>query len=924
MNRIQLFDETRAYEERVRPNAKEIMQTTPQSYSNQRYLRKVKEYGVPQQEYDKCGIIPELSVIWYSKACKLYLWRYESNDMEEISTFSSEILFVDVFKPRKGIFNHKILYCLLVITEDQAMVYGVERDTCFLVNTDMIATIPYTTRCYQIINGNIYIGCADGNVYEVIYKGSEAWVFKNMYLYDPNASVVSNFIPSILKRKKPEIKSMSCNDRYLLTLSRVVTIYNIEGGFYKVKEVSITKEYVGIQIIESRDDDVLFYCIQKDGTRDFYDSKFLFSKKCSLNDSVSEILNLKISSTSERYCLVHKSQYQGALVGFVQFNDFQNVNYDKLKPSENQEVLSLKEEVFTFKLYGEELFFVTRSKIMFYEILSPRKYITCNRIEDVYNVFKNFGERESLILYYQLLSNNEDVSKIEYLCVKSEENQMKCLCSLIYRELKTMMFTPIRELWSDDRRKDLERIQFRFSNLLKKIKNINAKAALELLELYVQSIFYLSLLFDYSICVGNINFYKLLFCNEEEFKKRTLKELIEVFKANQSVDPLINTLGNKAPLYLPIDEVFYQRGFELLKKYPSRDKLWESLKNFRNIVFNEEVIKKYNELGFFSGSLTLIRQHFDFSYEKEVELLKTCVRCQGAVNQGLEDTREDFMYAFFEALCQNLKGNLFASSCTCCDSKSSMTLSSVIKIQSPFLEKFLHEKTITDNDPLIFELHWKYLAFRNERLKAVKSLLYLVDNKKITLEQRIDLLEKAKTVSLHTEMDNELKLRFELLDIQKSLVGRGNKDPIISNILLSADELFNDYAYKYPDLALKIISISNFSDKNIISDFWCEGMKGDFKEASNFLLNNKLDGSVMDLEIISSILIKKMKEGDELSKVLLEAGFNYYEIKKMIELKMKKENHPHLRNILLNELNVLIEQEPKCNKIEKLCIPSKH
>ncbi|EOB13176.1 Nucleoporin NUP170 [Nosema bombycis CQ1] len=251
-----------------------------------------------------------------------------------------------------------------------------------------------------------------------------------------------------------------------------------------------------------------------------------------------------------------------------------------------------------------------------------------------------------------------------------------------------------------------------------------------------------------------------------------------------------------------------------------------------------------------------------------------------------------------------------------------MNLCSIIKIQNPFLEKFLLDKSQNDNDPRIFELHWKYLAYRNERIKAAKSLIYLAGNKKESLEQRVDLLEKARTVSLHTEIENEIKTRFELLDIQKNLIEKGVKDPIITNVLLSADELFNDYAYKYPSLALKIISISNFTDKNVIKNYWIEGMKGDFRTACNFLLNNKLDGTVMDLEIISSILIEKLKNGDELGKILLEAGFNFYDIKKMIQTKIKKENHPIIRNILIENLNLLIKEESKNDKIEKVGITS--
>lgn len=914
--------EARRYEERKRPSVRDIYTGSDQTYAVQKMLVKRREMGIPKAEYKRCGVLPAMSSLWLSNGKSLEIWRYESNEVEEIGVFSSEVLEVVVFVPKAGIFNERISHCLFVATEKQVMIYGVERDTFCLVNTDFVASSPSSVRCVGAGNGDVFIGCEDGGVYQVVYKSVDSWSFKIMHVYDPSSSILSSLVPSVLRRKRSPVRALSVGSSFVVCLSRNAAIYNIEGGMYKVGDVALCREYVDVQIVDEKEGSVFFYLIQKDGSRDFYENNRLAMSKRSPNiGDMTEIKEMRVSTSRDRLCMVRNGRYDGSIVTVISLNEDQACNFDKLKSSEGYEVVVMKDDVELVEVDGRTVFLVGNKRVFVYEVQTVERFLLGCRSEEIFGVYKSYGERETLVLYYELLAGNEDVGKLEYLCLKNEDAQVSALFLYLYRLVKPVLDIPFEDVVSGEWNVYLERIQSKMKNVRGKIRARYLRAGYDFIDEFLQTCFYMNVLHEYSIGLEGKTLGNVLLEGSEDFKKRTLKSILEMFKVNQSVEPLIKTLSARCPLFLPMEEVYYQRGLEMLSKRPSREVLFESLNNLKNVQYNENLVVKYNEFGFYFGSMTLIRENFNFDFEYGVEVLKKSVRCSGALNLALEDPREDFLYALFEALVEVLKADGFGGGCSCCDKSSPMALNDIIKISVPFLEKFLKEKAMSSSDPRVFELHWKYCVYRNDKDKGTRSLLELAGSKPVPLETRVDLLRTALSVSVNTPLFNDVKLRLELADIQTEVLRRGRADPLISNNLLSADELFNDYAYKHPDLALKIIGISNYTDKAVIRELWEEGMSGDFDSAVGFLGAVSVSGPAMDCNIVGDVLCSKMAKGKKLGKALASAGFSYLEIVSLLEEKIKGEeySHPEMKRMLLDDLREFTGGNEFYLKVEEYC-----
>jgi nuclear pore complex protein Nup155 len=913
--------EARAYEERQRPTRKEIFVGSDQAYSTQRMIVKKRELGAPRLDGDRHGLLPEMSAIWFTSENRLTIWRYESNETEEITTFSSEVLQVQAFVPKPGVFNDKVALCLFVATEDQLVVLGVERDTFCLINTDFVATAPSAVTCAAIRNGDIFIGCENGSVYNVVYMSINSWSFRMMHLYDPDSTIFSHLVPSILKRKKSAIRALSAGRRFMVSLGRKVTVYNIEGGIYKHSDIAVSKEYIDVQVVDETDSSVFFYLVQKDGSRDFYDTRLVLSKRSPNIGDMTELLELRTRTTRDRLCTIKRAPYDGNIVTVVSLNEDQLVNFDRLRPSENYEIIILRDEAELIGTDGSTLVFLGNRKVSFYEIQTVERHLLSCRPEEIFNVYKNYGEKETLVFYYRLLSNNEDVGRMEYLCMKNEDVQLDALFLYLYRLVSPVLEKPFERILESGEGVELERMQLKMRNVQGKIKKKMLRPACEFIDEFLQTSFFLNILREYSVDLEGASFSSMMLQDSAGFRRRKLKELLEIFKINQSTESLIKTLSARCPLFLPIEEVYYQRGLELLSKHPSRELLHESLRNLKNVQFNEQFVKRYAELKFHYGAMMLIRESFNFDFEHAVELLRSCVRCEGALNLGLEDPREEFLYALFEALTWVLRAGEFGGGCTCCDKASEMGLSDIIKISVPFLERFLKEKAMGSSDPEIYELHWKYCVYRDERTKATTSLLELADNKPVPLQSKIELLRKALSASVNTQLSGEVRMRLELADVQLEMIRRGIENPLINNSLLSADELFNDYAYKHPDLALKIIGISNYPDREAIRELWEAGMEGDFGAAAKFLKSFRATGPAMDCRIVGDILCAKMGKDSRLGGTLADAGFNYFEVLSFLEEKIKGEqfNHPGMKKMLLDDLREFTGRNEFYEKIERYC-----
>ena len=139
---------------------------------------------------------------------------------------------------------------------------------------------------------------------------------------------------------------------------------------------------------------------------------------------------------------------------------------------------------------------------------------------------------------------------------------------------------------------------------LKIIKNkipLHFDEARKFIDEFIQTHYYVNLLFNYSIPFKES--IESIITGDTDFKAESLKLLLAAVSLNQSIEPLLKAMKNSCPIYLPLDQVNLQRGAEFLEK-ENGSYLQQSLDCFANTKFDSYLIKKYNSIGFYYGSVT--------------------------------------------------------------------------------------------------------------------------------------------------------------------------------------------------------------------------------------------------------------------------------------------------------------------------------
>lgn len=139
-----------------------------------------------------CGIFPEIRRAWASVDNSLFLWRFDKwQDIPiEYSGEEQAIVSVGMCTPRPGVFVEAIRHIMIVCTTTEIVLLGVccsagaggtGDDDCeevmlqplplYSVSSDDVAmtSVACTT------NGRIFLGGADGNLYEIKYSAAESW-----------------------------------------------------------------------------------------------------------------------------------------------------------------------------------------------------------------------------------------------------------------------------------------------------------------------------------------------------------------------------------------------------------------------------------------------------------------------------------------------------------------------------------------------------------------------------------------------------------------------------------------------------------------------------------------------------------------------------------------------------------------------------
>lgn len=914
--------EAATYANSTVPSQRSIFQNGSSLYSNFRRLMKSSEFSIPKDlDGERCGILHPLSLIWYSTNNTLRLFFYDTNHSETIPNFSSPIHHVRCFTPLPDIFQSRVSHCLLVVTERDMIIYAVDGHS--LIATDFNAKIPAPVSCLTVYAGHIYIACTNGTVYQTVYNTIDLLGYKYMNLHSPRSMLES--LCSLFRRRRERIADIAATGKHVISVGTHVTVYRINGGMYKHASFINTDGYVSVQILE---DSPLFYCcVRSSGTRDFFGEsgqERLLVKESPVEDfRISEgngshkrmdmpatgisAGNSYLSLSDDRILMTVPGSTTRFLL--VLFNDFHLRNFSRSAPVENLESLAFYSPVRAVELTADRLLVLSDGKISSFEILSPKTFLSRCSSQDVWIMYTNYGDLEFMVRYYELLAANEDVSRLEGIC-RNEDIKGRALFIYLYSLIRPVFTADLRSLiksaaagCSASRASAPQQLDL-IVNSLKNVKKrlpLHYTEARSFVDEFVQTHYYVTILSEYS--VPYTQSFESVLTGDGTFRMESLRLLLAAVSLAQSIEPLIKTMKNNCPLYLPLDQVNLQRGTEYLDKQ-SGDYLAKSLECFREASLNRTILSKYNSMGFYYGSVVLIRDKFEFSYEEAVSLLRESVRCRCAMDAGLASSNEYFLYPFFEALLETEK---FVP-CKC-NEDADLALD-LLRIENPVFLTFLRDKSIKAEKA--YQLYWKYLLFWGRNIEAVEAIVGLSEQPFPDFREKIELLKMALTIatgidqksSRGSKLIGKIKLMIRMSQIQEELVERDKS--VRTNTLLNPDTLYNDYCVEYPDLGLKVLDAIDYSDKKALKRLYSRYLEDKGLDRSLAFLSELTNKR---LELVIDELVGKMGTEEDFCRKLEASGFADGEIVTQVESSLQRVTHPDTKGRLLRSYERFVGRE---------------
>ncbi|ORD97641.1 hypothetical protein HERIO_493 [Hepatospora eriocheir] len=860
---------------KIPPTKSHIYSNSLGNYTTLSTLKLQKEFAVSLPNKDLYGIIPELKVIWFTEGFKLYFYNYFRNTTELVETYDKEVCFVETFKADSDIFSESVELCFAVATVNSLHIYAVEEDSYHIVKTDF--TYFYKDKPTSMVTKDtcIYLGCSSGIFYKFKCCSIPCIQYKYLSVGHSTNWFIRKLSP-LYKLPLNRIKCIAIGNEYAVFIGFNIYVYYIKNNSFDYKYTITNKnEYIDVVILD--ENPLSFYCLFPSGNRDFFEERKLIISK-----DFPTVAKIKQSKCLSDKFVILKEVNGVNFLNLISFNEDQLVNFLQTKSSENSHQLNTEQNVKAISINDDSLVVLTDFKISIYSIYTNKQLLLNLRSEEIYQIYKNYGDVYFMVKYFELLANNENVSMLEGYC---KNDSLKGFALFIYLALL------VKDFWRVDicKFKSGKNNLFLLEKIVKKLKTLLTRVKYSLtqqrkfIEEFLQTIFYLDLLDKYNITYNET--FESILVRESNFNEKSLNELTQIFKKNNSIDQLNRILENNCSLYFPSDQMNIQRGFQVISGTPTNKALYESLSYFKLVPLRMNIIDVYNDKGFFYGSVYLIREKFNLNYNEAIDYLSESVRCIGAMNYGLEDTREEFLYPFFEVL---VNMNNF-DPCLCCQSPQREI--ELLKIKNPLFIQFL--KSRISSDPKIYSLEWKYLAYNDDKKGAVNALIKLSERPSLSLSEKVESLNIAKSLD---SKSSDIILRLKLYKIQKAVSIR--KPHLNFKMLLSAESLLNDYCYNEPDLALEIFDVINYDNKDQIKKYYKEFIKNSaLEEIFNLLdkINNK------DLSIIMGLLIENNINKPLLHR-LLAVGFEYNDILINVKSILMSTAHPNVKRSLLTDL----------------------
>lgn len=202
------------------------------------------------------GLLAPISRAWLSIGSKLYMWSFGEkagkggSDLTMFEKEGDSIIDVFVMRPKKGVFVEGISWLLVVTSVTQVSLLGItlEDNTLTLHKTGLaFSSDNASVLSVAALEGRLFAGGNDGNVYELEYSSEAKWFSKRCRRVNKTGSTLAYILPSFLTPSfSPIIDLAVCKKRSLLfSLSEdgVIIAYHLkDSGFVPLGSVRVSNE----------------------------------------------------------------------------------------------------------------------------------------------------------------------------------------------------------------------------------------------------------------------------------------------------------------------------------------------------------------------------------------------------------------------------------------------------------------------------------------------------------------------------------------------------------------------------------------------------------------------------------------------------------------------------------------------------------
>ncbi|PRW05942.1 nuclear pore complex Nup155 isoform B [Chlorella sorokiniana] len=186
-----------------------------------------------------CGVFPEIKRAWASVDNSLFLWRFDKWQDVPIEYGGEEqaIVAVGLAHPRPGVFVEAIQHLLVLCTTTEIVLLGVccspgpsgSGDACeeltlqplplYSVPADNVTMVSVASTA----DGRIFLGGADGHLYELQYSASDSWRSKRCQKICHTGGLrqlLPSFLPSFLFGSPSALVDICCDDQRHILYTR--------------------------------------------------------------------------------------------------------------------------------------------------------------------------------------------------------------------------------------------------------------------------------------------------------------------------------------------------------------------------------------------------------------------------------------------------------------------------------------------------------------------------------------------------------------------------------------------------------------------------------------------------------------------------------------------------------------------------------